>query len=62
QLLSSICPHAGGTVMNYGSSLVCPLHYWSFDKSTGVCTTFPSVGLETIEVTERDGYLFTAIA
>jgi len=62
QLLSTICPHAGGTVMNFGDSLVCPIHYWSFDKSTGACNTFPSLCLDTIDVSLRDGFLIAEIA
>ena len=30
-LISAICPHAGGMVRPHLNELICPLHYWCFD-------------------------------
>lgn len=57
RLLSRLCPHAGGYVMNYGGALVCPLHYWEFDTCTGACTTVRGASLDAYPVKVRDGAL-----
>jgi nitrite reductase/ring-hydroxylating ferredoxin subunit len=38
RLLSSLCPHAGGEVRVYENMFICPLHYWTFSQTDGVCT------------------------
>lgn len=63
KLLSRLCPHAGGYVMNYGGgALVCPLHYWEFDACTGSCTTVKGASLDAYPVTVREGVLVAEMA
>lgn len=61
RLLSADCPHAGGTVMIYGSEFVCPMHYWCFDQKTGECTNIPGAELESFPVEIREGELIATI-
>lgn len=60
-LLSRFCPHAGGHVLDYGSEFACPLHFWTFDKTSGKCSNIPGEGLTTFPVTVRDGELIAEI-
>ncbi len=57
RLLSSICPHAGGQVVIYDDKLVCPLHMWTFDASSGQCLVVRGASLEHYEVKEEQGQL-----
>ncbi len=61
ELLSALCPHAGGTVMEYGEDLVCPLHFWIFDGSTGQCKNVYGECLTAHPVFVRDGKLIAEI-
>jgi nitrite reductase/ring-hydroxylating ferredoxin subunit len=62
RLLSSICPHAGGRVMDYGSEFACPLHFWTFDKASGKCTNIPGEQLDSFPVNVQDGDLVAEIS
>ena len=38
--VDNTCPHAGGSLGNgtlREGSILCPLHYWAFDVTTGEC-------------------------
>jgi nitrite reductase (NADH) small subunit len=54
------CPHRGGPLADGlvgGTTLVCPLHEWSFDLQSGMALN-GSCGLRTYPVTQgRDGSL-----
>lgn len=56
KLVSAICPHAGGTVRPMEGELICPLHYWSFDASTGASTNVPGEQLECQPLAIQDGH------
>ncbi|MFC5652364.1 Rieske (2Fe-2S) protein [Paenibacillus solisilvae] len=56
KLVSAICPHAGGTVRPLEDELICPLHYWSFDASTGESTNVPGEQLDCQPLAIQDGY------
>ena len=57
KLVSAICPHAGGTVRPMEGELICPLHYWSFDASTGVQLTFPVNSWNASRLLSKTGIL-----
>ncbi|MDF2958453.1 MAG: Rieske (2Fe-2S) domain protein [Paenibacillus sp.] len=62
-LLSSTCPHAGGTVMSHENMLYCPLHMWTFDSQTGQCLNASSYCLDSWKVEAReDGRLVVFLA
>jgi nitrite reductase (NADH) small subunit len=51
--LSGICPHAGGPLGQgtlQDSSLVCPLHEWSYNCTTGENDFDPEVKLDCFAV------------
>ena len=55
RLLSTTCPHQGGTVYNQGSRFECPIHNWTFDHHTGRCVNAPSRALASYTVDIEDG-------
>ena len=61
RLLSRICPHAGGYIIDAGDVFLCPIHYWVYGKNDGKCIHPPSVQLTEIAVSERDGRLVAHI-
>lgn len=56
-LLSTVCPHQGGTVFNEGTRFECPIHNWRFDHATGRCLNAPSRGLASHAAVVEDGAL-----
>ena len=51
------CPHRGGPLADGlvgGTTLICPLHAWKFDLSTGE-TLFGDCGVKTFPVRVDDG-------
>ncbi|MFC4809236.1 Rieske (2Fe-2S) protein [Paenibacillus sp. GCM10023250] len=54
-LISAICPHAGGMVRPHLNELVCPLHYWCFDLATGEATNIPGEQLACTPLEIEDG-------
>ena len=52
-----VCPHKSGPIMDsiYGNGrLVCPLHSYSFDTTTGVCDNPDIAPLRIYEAAVRD--------
>ena len=51
--MNNICPHLGG-VLSYGfledNLIMCPLHMWEFDVTTGKCTWPESEEIQTYAV------------
>ncbi|MGH9944782.1 MAG: Rieske 2Fe-2S domain-containing protein [Pyrinomonadaceae bacterium] len=58
QLLSTVCPHQGGEVLDKGACFECPHHGWRFAHDTGRCLNAPAHGLSTVPVVVRDGRLY----
>jgi nitrite reductase (NADH) small subunit len=51
--LSNACPHRGGPLAAgtlIGFEIHCPLHSWSFDVRTGVCTSHPGTNARRCQV------------
>ena len=61
QLLSRICPHAGGIIMEAESEFYCPYHYWEFSKDTGCASYPPNAKMQSVDVIEQNGRLFAQI-
>lgn len=54
--VQALCPHRGGPLADGllgGSTLICPLHAWKFDLSTGT-PLFGDCGLKTYSVRVDD--------
>ena len=60
-LLSSVCPHVGGHVVDVGDVFECPNHGWQFDKRDGKCLNPSTKELSRFPVVEQDGRLFADI-
>ena len=56
-LLSAVCPHYGGPVVDWGSVFMCPDHGWRFEQSEGVCINGPNARMLSFPVTVREGRL-----
>ncbi len=51
--IQNICPHEGGQLCNgwiEGSEVVCPLHGYKFDLTTGACSTDPSLKVKVFQL------------
>ena len=60
-LLSAVCPHAGGEVVDWGATFMCPNHGWRFENEEGICINGPNARLDAFPVTPRGGHLFAEI-
>ena len=60
QLLSTVCPHQGGEVVNVGVCFECPHHGWRFEHATGKGKNNPGQ-LSSVPVTIREGRLFVEV-
>ncbi|SFA88305.1 Rieske [2Fe-2S] domain-containing protein [Cohnella sp. OV330] len=59
-LLLAFCPHAGGEVLLADGDFYCPLHYWTFDGSSGACTNRDDERLMRRDVELVDGQLYAS--
>jgi nitrite reductase/ring-hydroxylating ferredoxin subunit len=60
-LLSTVCPHQGGEVVDWGSCFMCPDHGWRFEKAEGECINGPDARMYAIPVTLKGGHLFAQL-
>src|SRR5690349_7015024 len=61
RLLSTVCPHQGGTVTDTGTRFECPLHNWKFDRQTGRCLNAPSRSLTSHTAVVEAGHLIASL-
>jgi len=61
RLLSRICPHAGGYIIDAGEFFLCPIHYWRYAKGDGQCIYPPGARMAEIDVSEQEGRLVAHI-
>ena len=57
QLLSTVCPHQGGEVVDWGSVFLCNDHGWRFEKTEGECINGPYSRMLGFSVTVQQGRL-----
>jgi nitrite reductase/ring-hydroxylating ferredoxin subunit len=61
-LYSAVCPHQRGRVRVVDEgTLRCPNHRWTFDATTGACTSGEDASLESVPVERRDGRLYALV-
>lgn len=51
--VQNICPHEGGQLCKgwiEGGEVVCPLHGYKFDLSTGACSTDPALKVKVFHL------------
>jgi nitrite reductase/ring-hydroxylating ferredoxin subunit len=61
RLLSTLCPHQGGTVENCAGRLVCPNHGYEYDKDGGKCLSAEALRLKSFVVNVKDGRLVALV-
>ena len=61
KLLSNVCPHHGGEVLDWGTQFMCPDHGWRFEKTDGVCVNGPNAKMTAFPVTVADGRLIADV-
>ena len=62
KLLSTVCPHQGGEVMDEGDDLfVCDGHGWQYEKAEGTCVSRPDFRMKPFLVTVREGRLVALV-
>lgn len=60
KLLSTLCPHQGGTIEDGHEAFVCDGHGYNFDKDGGRCITNPDLRMKTFAVAVKDGRLIAS--
>jgi nitrite reductase/ring-hydroxylating ferredoxin subunit len=58
QAMDNVCSHSGGSLADgwlEGATVICPLHGWEYDITTGCCTHIRDECLRTFRVVLRDG-------
>ncbi len=60
-LLSAVCPHHGGGVIDWGSVFMCPDHGWRFEHSEGVCINGPNARMFSFPVNVQEGHLIVQL-
>ena len=62
KLLSTVCPHQGGEVMDEGDDLfVCDGHGWQYDKTEGTCKGKPDFRMKAFLVTVKENHLVALV-
>src|SRR4051812_41939640 len=61
RVLSTVCPHQGGTIEDRGTRFACPVHGWTFDRDTGRSLNAPSRAMKSVPVRVEDGVLFALV-
>lgn len=61
-LYSAVCPHQRGRVrLSDDETVLCPNHRWTFDATTGACTSGQDASLEPVPIERRDGRLYAVL-
>ena len=57
KLLSTLCPHQGGTIDDEGGEFVCNGHGYQYDTDGGRCITNPDLRMKLYPVSVKGGRL-----
>jgi len=60
-LLSAICPHRWGRILQWDTCFLCPDHGWRFEMGEGICVNGPRAQMYAFPVTARNGRLYAAV-
>ena len=61
RLLSTVCPHQGGTIEDAGAQFVCPNHGYQYDKDGGRCINAEGLRMKSYVVNVKDGRLVASV-
>ena len=59
--IEDVCPHRGAPLSQgeiSGCAVICPLHAWTFDLSTGRMQGNDNVAVQTLKVQEEEGQVY----
>lgn len=62
--MDNVCSHSGGSLADGyldGSIVMCPLHGWEYDVTTGCCLHIRDECLRTFPVVVQDGQIFVEV-
>ena len=62
--MDNVCSHSGGSLADgylRGPRVVCPLHGWEYELSSGCCTHIPDECLRTFPVVRQDGQIYVEL-
>jgi nitrite reductase/ring-hydroxylating ferredoxin subunit len=63
--MDNVCSHSGGSLADgwlEDTIVICPLHGWEYDVTSGCCTHIRDECLRTYRVVVQDGELFVEVA
>jgi nitrite reductase (NADH) small subunit len=58
------CPHQRGPLADGivgGCTVICPMHSWKFDLTSGACLNDPAHRLRTYPIRDEGGYLIVTL-
>ncbi|MGA9011336.1 MAG: Rieske 2Fe-2S domain-containing protein, partial [Acetobacteraceae bacterium] len=61
RLLSTVCPHQGGTVEDGGEQFVCHNHGYQYDKDGGKCLNAEGLRMKSYVVNVKEGRLIALV-
>jgi nitrite reductase/ring-hydroxylating ferredoxin subunit len=61
RLLSVVCPHRWGRIVQWDACFFCPDHGWRFEFNEGICINGPNARMFAVMVTARDGRLYAEV-
>ena len=61
KLLSNVCPHQMGEVLDWGGVFMCPDHGWRFEYTEGVCVNGPNAKLPGFPVRVENGSMIAEV-
>jgi N-acyl-D-aspartate/D-glutamate deacylase len=61
RLLSTVCPHQGGTVEDDGGKFVCPNHGYQYDHDGGKCLNADALRMKSFVVNVKEGRLIALV-
>ena len=61
KLFSTVCPHQGGEVIDWGTCFMCPDHGWRYEQNGGECINGPIARMTSYTVTVQDGRLIADV-
>jgi nitrite reductase/ring-hydroxylating ferredoxin subunit len=62
--MDNVCSHSGGSLADgwlEGTTVICPLHGWEYDVTSGCCTHITNECLQTFPVVVKDGDIYVAV-
>jgi nitrite reductase/ring-hydroxylating ferredoxin subunit len=62
RLLSAVCPHRWGRIVQWDTCYMCPDHGWRFEFNEGICINGPNARMYAVAVTVRDGHLYAEVS